>query len=199
MPSDTTFLGLTATNWILVCATLLGPIVAVLITMWAERRRAKHQHRSNIVQTILNTRMRVNDVQYQMAIMAVAVEFRDDKEVMAAHREYMNHVAIEPPQGGEQAHGTQTGQKLVALLKLLFDRIGTQFSEADIDKMSYHTKGVGMQDELLHAALYGMVRIANALERQEQMLAEQVVSQADANGEATSSSPPKKVLRKRAE
>lgn len=171
MPTDPTYLGLTATNWILVAATLIGPIAAVVITMMAERRRAKHQHRSNIVQTILNTRMRANDVQYQMAIMAVAVEYRDDAEVMAAHRAYMNHVAIEPGEGHEQAHNTQTGQKLVALLKLLFDRIGTKFSEADIDKMSYHTKGVGMQDDLLHAALFGMVRVANALERQEQILA----------------------------
>jgi len=123
--------------------------------------------------------MRANDVQYQMAIMAVAVEYRDDNEVMVAHRAYMNHVAIEPPAGGEKAHNIQTGQKLVALLKMLFERIGTSFSEADIDKMSYHTKGVGMQDDLLHAALYGMVRIANALERQDQTLVGTVDQEAD--------------------
>lgn len=170
MPTDPTYLGLTTTNWILVFATLLGPIIAVLITIWAEKRRATKQIRSNIVQTLLNTRMRANDIQYQMAIMAVAVEYRDDKSVMAAHKAYMNHVEIEPAPGSEEAHDKVTGQKLVALLKLLFDRIGTQFSEADIDKMSYHTKGVGLQDRLLHEALYGMVRVANALERQEQII-----------------------------
>lgn len=171
MPTDATFLGLTVTNWILVAATLIGPIAAVVLTIWAERRRARHQHRSNIVQTLLNTRMRVNDIQYQMAIMAVAVEYRDDPPIMAAHKAYMNHVEIEPAPGAEEAHDKITGQKLVALLKLLFNRIGTDFSEADIDKMSYHTKGVGMQDRLLHEALFGMVRVANALERQEQVLA----------------------------
>ncbi len=148
--------------------------MAVLITVWAERRRSRHQHRSNIVQTLLNTRMRANDIQYQMAIMAVAVEYRDDPAVMAAHRVYMNHVEVEPAKGGEEAHDKLTGQKLVALLKLLFNRIGTDFSEADIDKMSYHTKGVGMQDRLLHEALFGMVRVADALERQEAVLAQSV-------------------------
>lgn len=176
MPTDPTYFGLTATNWILVAATLIGPIAAVVITIWAERRRSRHQHRSNIVQTILNTRMRANDIQYQMAIMAVAVEYRNDEPVMRAHRDYMNHVDITPSAGTEEPHHKITGQKLVALLKLLFKRIGTEFSEADIDKMSYHTKGVGEQDRLLHEALLGMVRVANALERQERLLADSMAS-----------------------
>lgn len=171
MPTDPTYLGLTATNWILVSATLIGPIAAVVITIVAEWMRARRQHRGNIVQTLLNTRMRANDIQYQMAIMAVAVEYRNDHDVMAAHRAYMNHVEITPAPGAEEGHDKVTGQKLVALLKLLFKSIGTEFSEADIDKMSYHTKGVGMQDRLLHEALFGMVRVANALERQEQIIA----------------------------
>lgn len=188
MPTDATFLGLTVTNWILVAATMFGPIAAVAITIWAERRRARHQHRSNIVQTLLNTRMRVNDIQYQMAIMAVAVEYRDDSAVMTAHRAYMNHVDVEPAKGGEEAHDKITGQKLVALLKLLFNRIGTDFSEADIDKMSYHTKGVGMQDRLFHEALFGMVRVANALERQEAMLAGNLTQSEPDAGTAPSAS-----------
>lgn len=39
MPNDPNFLGLTVTNWILVAATMFGPIVAVWITMRAGSRR----------------------------------------------------------------------------------------------------------------------------------------------------------------
>lgn len=170
MSTDPTYLGLTATNWILVAATLIGPIVAVVITIVSEHYRARESRRSNIVYTILNTRLRPNDIQFQMAIMAVGVEYRKDKAVMNAHSEFMKHVSLTVAPGTEQTHDEQTGHKLVALLKILFERIGTKISEAEIDRMSYSTKGVGMQDELLHGALAAMIRIAKTLENQEQLM-----------------------------
>lgn len=183
MPTDPTFLGLTATNWILVAATLIGPIVAVVITIVAEHYRAREQRRTNIVYTILNTRLRPNDVQFQMAIMAVGVEYRKDETVMLAHSEFMKHVELPVSEGNEQSHDKQTGQKLVALLKILFKRIGTDISEAEIDKMSYSTKGVGMQDDLLHGALAAMIRIAKTLENQEQMMIQGNLGQGPADPE----------------
>lgn len=179
LPTDPTFLGLTATNWILVTATLIGPIIAVIITIVSEHFRSQAQRRTNIVYTILNTRLRPNDVQFQMAIMAVGVEYRKDEKVMFAHSEYMNHVGLPVAPGHEEAHNKVTGQKLVALLKLLFKRVGTEISEAEIDKMSYATIGVGMQDDLLHGALAAMIRIAKTLENQEKLMIGQTLDETD--------------------
>lgn len=163
--TDPTYLGLTATNWILVGATLLGPISAVIITIVAEQWRQKRAARLNILQTILNTRQRPHDVQFQWAVMAVAIEFRKDKTVMAAHLAYMRHVGLPVPNGGELAHDRITSQLLSSLLKVLFTRTGSKMSEADIESLSYYTVGVGKRERLLEEALQGMVRIADTLEK----------------------------------
>lgn len=166
MPTDPTYLGLTVTNWILVGATILGPIVAVVITIVTERLRNTRNTRLNILQTILNTRQRPHDAAYQMAIMAVAIEFRKDREVMAAHLDLMRHVNLPAVPGGEQAQHQLMNQKLVSLMKLLFNRTGSKISEADIESLTYVTIGFANREKLLEDALHGIVRVADTLEKQ---------------------------------
>lgn len=173
MPTDPTYFGLTATNWILVAATLVGPIIAVIITIVAERLRSTRQSRLNIIQTILNHRQTPANDQYQWAIMAVAIEYRKDKEVMAAHLAYMRHVGLPITPETAVAHDKQTSEKLSTLMKLLFDRVGSKMSEADIDSLSYYTVGAGKRDELVANALTGIVRVADTLENQMKLLERQ--------------------------
>jgi hypothetical protein len=173
MPNDPTYLGLTATNWILVTATLTGPIIAVIITIVTERLRSRRQSRLNIIQTILNHRQTPANDQYQWAIMAVAIEYRNDKEVMAAHLAYMRHVGLQVTPEMAAVHDRQTGEKLSTLMKLLFARVGSKISEADIDSLSYYTVGAGKRDEIIVNALIAIVRVANTLEEQLKLLQKQ--------------------------
>ena len=161
MPADP----ITTTTWILAWTAFTGPIIAVAITIISDRLRTKKQARLNIIQTILNTRQRPYDIQYQWAIMAVAIEFREDKTIMAAHLDYMRHVHLPFSPENAAAHDKTTGDKLSSLLKLLFSKVGSKMSEADIESLSYYTVGVGNRERLLEDALTGIVRMADYLDK----------------------------------
>ena len=79
-------MSITISDWAIIVATFLGPLSAVLISIEMERRRASRTTRQGLVYTFLNTMNHPGDANFQIAVRAVAVEFRKDSKVMSAHR-----------------------------------------------------------------------------------------------------------------
>ena len=47
-------MNVTISDWAIVVATVVGPLAAVLISLWIEQRRAKRATRQGLVHTFLN-------------------------------------------------------------------------------------------------------------------------------------------------
>lgn len=157
-------MNITISDWAIVAATLLGPLAAVLISLWIEHRRAKRSIRQGLVHTFLNAMNHPGDANYQMAIRAVAVEFRKDAQVMSAHRDFLD--AANLPNGPPGF----TAQKLVKLVALLFDRIGSKVSEDDVRGMGFVSVGFVEREQLLQDTLKAIVRVADTLEAQLELM-----------------------------
>lgn len=153
-------MNITISDWAIVVATVVGPLAAVLISLWIEQRRAKRATRQGLVHTFLNAMNHPGDANYQMAVRAVAVEFRKDTQVMAAHRDFLD--AANLPNGPAGL----TAQKLVKLVALLFDRIGSKVSEDDVRGMGFVSVGFAEREQLLQDTLRAIVRVADTLEAQ---------------------------------
>ena len=93
-------MNITISDWAIIVATVVGPLAAVLISLWIEHRRAQRATRQGLVHTFLNTMNHPGDANYQMAVRAVAVEFRKDREVMRAHREFLDAANLGPESPG---------------------------------------------------------------------------------------------------
>lgn len=157
---------ITISDWAIVLATVVSPIAAVLISLGLERQRNQRALRQNILQTLLNTQYNPRDPGYQMAIMAIAVEFRKDREVMKAHREFSNAANA----GVDEAFSVFTRQKLVTLVTLLFARVGSKVSEDDVKGMAFVSVGFAQREQLLTDTLGAIIRVADALEAQLELL-----------------------------
>lgn len=170
---------ITISDWAIVLATLVGPIAAVLISLKLESLRAKRTRRQGLLTTLLNTMNHPGDPGYQMAVKAVAVEFRNDAEVMKAHREFMNSANLGP----DSAVAAQTHQKMVALLTVMFARLGTKVSEDDVRGMSYTSVGFVQREALVEGSLKAIGRIADNAEAQFAFLKNLQANQSQARGE----------------
>jgi hypothetical protein len=159
-------LTITISDWAIIVATALGPLAAVMISLWVERRRNRHSVRRTILQTLLNTQFSPDDPGYQMAIMGVAVEFRKDHEVMRAHRDFSNAANA----GNDEAASIATRQKFISLVTLLFDRIGSKVSEDDVKGIAFVSVGYIQRSQLHLDTLKAVVRMADTLDAQLELL-----------------------------
>jgi hypothetical protein len=69
-------------DWLTLAAILLGPIVAVAITLWIEGRRRQRDTRMIVLRQLMATRHLPGDPMYSAAVNLIPVEFNDEAEVM---------------------------------------------------------------------------------------------------------------------
>ena len=101
-------MNITISDWAIIVATVVGPLAAVLISLWIEHRRAQRATRQGLVHTFLNAMNHPGDANYQMAVRVVAVEFRKDAQVMGAHRDFLD--AANLPNGPAGLTAAEAGQ-----------------------------------------------------------------------------------------
>jgi hypothetical protein len=104
-------------------ATLIGPIAAVLITRWNDKRAQDRQRRMHVYRTLMATR-RVNVSQDHVgAINLVEVEFHGVKPVIEAWTAYITHLSTPTPGGTAQAQILAWNDRRAELLSMLLVRI----------------------------------------------------------------------------
>lgn len=91
----------------IVAATLLGPILAVQIQKYLERRRALRERRNAVFRTLMTRRFALT-IENVQAFNAVPVEFYGVSTVIDAWRAYLKHLSTpsDSATGGSTASGT---------------------------------------------------------------------------------------------
>lgn len=78
-----------------IAAILIGPLAAVLTTLWLERRREIYARRMEIFRTLMRTRRLPMSVEHVGALNLVEIEFSKNKEVIDAWRTLLEHFSTE--------------------------------------------------------------------------------------------------------
>ena len=159
-------------DWLTLIALVLGPVIAVGITLWIEGQRRRHERRLAVLRQLMATRHLPGDPMYSTAINLIPVEFNDDRHVMEAYKAYQTAVS-QPPSTEPEAVALTNQKVAVTQTKLIFavmKAMKLRASEADLPVEAYAAKGMIERDNLWLNSLRGTVRIADALELQTKLM-----------------------------
>ncbi len=141
------------TNWIEITALVVGPLLAVALTLWRESFRQTRERKFNVLRLLLTTRVNVSDPSFTTSINMVPVEFGHNPAVMTAWENFM-HAA--------NAHKLEDTQ-LLALLKAIMLDLGFKERAANqVGRDPYLAAGLGNQRQLGEAVAKGLLTLAEA-------------------------------------
>jgi hypothetical protein len=156
-------------SWLTLLAIVVGPVVAVVITLITEHYRRARERRIQIMRMLLATRHLPADPQYNIAINLIPAEFNDQKEVMAKWREYHAHVRQHPDEASRAEFEKRANVTQSALIFQVMQSVGLKFSEGDIQTEAYISQGFVDRDALYQASLKAMPDIAETLDEQRKL------------------------------
>lgn len=148
-------------------AIIVGPVAAVLITLFHQQRREQRERRLQIVRMLMATRHLPSDPNYSLAINLIPVEFHGDKGVLEAFKAYSKEIRKEPrrDEHGVELDNLELRTAQIKLVSAVLRSIGIAASEADLAIEAYASRGMMARDELWLRSLDAQIRTANALER----------------------------------
>ncbi|MBN8807797.1 MAG: hypothetical protein J0I47_06130 [Sphingomonas sp.] len=167
---ETLYWGLKFSEWISLAGILIGPIVAVVITLIVDGKRKRHDARHQIIRMLLASRHLVGDATYSTAINLIPAEFNSSKAVMAAWHDYIEHVRFKPSEENKEAHEKLHGAKQTKLIFEAMKEAGFKLAETDIQTSGYAADAYIMRDNILVASQIAMADIANILRQQTELL-----------------------------
>ena len=171
VPDSPLFWGLKIYEWLTLLGIILGPIIAVLITLWIEGRRRNRDQQVQLMRMLVSTRHLPGDPAYTLAINTIPIEFNHCSRVMNAWKNYIDVVRYQPSSDNADAHLKDTFAKQTKLLFEIMKELGFQLAETDIQNSAYAAGGFIERDNLMLNAWRSWPRIAEALEFQNKMLA----------------------------
>jgi hypothetical protein len=145
---------------------VIGPIVAVVITLITERWRKTHDSQMRLLQALLTTRITPANDQWSMAVNMVPIEFRHHKEVIERWKDYVSQVAIKPSSIDDvESNGRRIVLKQNAMIHAAAVAMKIKITEGDLQDTAYYSKGSTDRDELVLKALSAFPQIAQSTAR----------------------------------
>jgi hypothetical protein len=180
-PSRTLYWGLQIYEWLTLAAILIGPIVAVIITLATEARRRTREQQTQTLRMLLSTRHLPSDPAYSTAINMIPIDFNRESGVMTAWNNYITTIKIRPAPEGVDAHQQDIITKQTKLIFQMTKSLEYKLDETDIQSTAYAAEGFINRDNLMVDAWRAWPRIADALETQTQLI--DGVQSAESTGE----------------
>ena len=141
-----------------------GPVTAVIITLWAQKRFDRSQRRLALARGLLISQVDHSQPEWSANIRQIPVEFRHSQGVMDTWREYIEAVNFHPSPENKQTHDSKIHGKKLDLLFQVSVATKLGLSESDIRNSSYLAQGYTDRQQLAINADAALVRIAAALE-----------------------------------
>ena len=164
------FLGMKLVDWLTIIGLLLGPIFAVLISLWREERRHKRHQQIHTLRQLVNSRDRANDPNFLASINVIPIDFNGNDAVMSAWKDYIKSIQARVP---DDQKADQNKNSRIILTKLIFEMtkaLKYKLPESDIQTPAYQTEGYDRQQSDQYEALKAMPKIADTLEKNHNLL-----------------------------
>jgi hypothetical protein len=72
------------TDWVEITALVAGPVLAVGLSLWRERKRQRQERKLSVVRQLMLSRSNVGEAGFSAAINLVPIEYGHDEPVMTA-------------------------------------------------------------------------------------------------------------------
>ncbi|MCD9528132.1 DUF6680 family protein [Photobacterium carnosum] len=130
---------MTISDWVMILAVFLGPIVAVQLTKYLDAKKDKRQRKLDIFKTLMTTRSYSTSWDHVMTLNRIDLEFERsnsrEKAVIEAWKQYLDLL------GDKTITGEQWGTKRIELLVELLYKMALvldyDFDKTHIKNSSY--------------------------------------------------------------
>lgn len=144
------FLGLEWSEWLMIWAILLAPLVAVQVSVFLDRRRAANQRKLDIFRALMTTRGSRMAPEHIRALNTIDVEFAgddaDSKKVFRAWKAYLDHLNTPAESMSGDTWLTRSDDLFVNLLHAMSLALGYDYDKTHIRRSAYYPKGYGDQE-----------------------------------------------------
>ena len=151
-------------------AAFIGPLAAVLVTQWLDRRRREKDAQLAVLKDLMGTRHLAGDPRYTSAINLIGVEFANHPKVMAALDEYLKSANRKVPEDEQPELLKETLAQQSNLIKAVMVAVGFESSDDHLKRDAYAAGGLIERDNLWLDAMRAWPQIAAALWMQTRML-----------------------------
>lgn len=164
---------MSVTEIITLIAILVGPILAVLVQLAAEKRKHARDQQTATMRMLASTRHLPADPAYSNAINLIPIDFNGVSAVMKAHKEYIDAISHVPTEENRAKHDETMLTRQTKLIFAMAKHLGLDLPETDIQTAAYAAGGFVQRDNLMLDGWAAWPRIANALERQTDWISSQ--------------------------
>jgi hypothetical protein len=165
------FWGLKAYEWITLAAILIGPLLAVVVTIWSSNRDKVKDQRLQVLRMLIATHHLPSDPAYQVAINLIPIEFRGCGGVLKAHSEFIASVTRKLDGVNDDVIRSDWGIKSVRLVHEVAKALKYDLRETDLQTSPYSSTGWGERERVLMDSQKAMRDIADILALQSRQLA----------------------------
>jgi hypothetical protein len=141
----------------IVFATFAGPVAAVLITRWIDRKRALRDRQLEVFRALMRTRKNAIQPDHVNALNLVEIEFHNVEPVLAAYRDLMRHINS----GGvaDDQWVNKHRSFLTKLLSAMATELGYKIEQLDVFEGGYYPSGWGQESEQQLAMRLGLLEL----------------------------------------
>jgi hypothetical protein len=86
----------TISDFLMICAVILAPLIAVQVDKYLEKKRNKKERKLNVFKILMATRGRALDPRHVEALNMIDLEFDGEKPVTDAWKAYLDHLVNMP-------------------------------------------------------------------------------------------------------
>jgi hypothetical protein len=145
-------------DWAIIIATFFGPIAAVQIQKWLDRRGEVNRRQVEVFRTLMASRVTANSPQHVNALNAIPLEFHKVESVLLAWSDLLLHLNTDGRANFDEWNRTRI-TRFTALLLAMGKHLHYKFREAEIQDRAYFPEWqVALQNDqdLLRKALIGL-------------------------------------------
>ncbi len=168
--------GLQPYEWLTLVGIVLGPILAVLISLWLEGRRRDRDQKIIILRLLLTTRHLVGDPSYSAAINLIPIEFAGNRSVQTAYREFIEAAHADITDENRQKVAERAAVKQTKLIYAIAKSMKFNIAETDIQTTAYAAEGWIARDNLGLDSQKAMRDIATQLMLQSRIISGAVLT-----------------------
>jgi hypothetical protein len=131
-------------DWLSVFAVLLSPLIAVQVTEYLQRRRAKADRQRDVFETLMATRANRLSRDHVNALNRIDVEFHGEKGIRQAWRAYLD--SLSQPGFVTEVRAAERDRLFVEMLSVIAKALRYDFDLTDIRRTAYWPAGSAEYD-----------------------------------------------------
>jgi hypothetical protein len=147
-------------DWAIICATLLGPVLAVQAQKWIERATERQRRKYWIFETLMATRATRLSAEHVRALNQIELDFsapsKRDRAVLTAWRQYADILNEQHDEKSVSAWVQRGDDAFITLLHTMAIAVGYSLEKPQIRRGIYYPLALGQTEQrtaVIHDAL----------------------------------------------